>query len=79
MREGGKKVLSSSRSLSKLAKLTEEHMKGMVLPGTLFEEMGFKYFGPIDGHDVQEMVHVLRNLQNQRPALITRADPKRQR
>lgn len=63
MREGGKKVLSSSRSLSKLAKLTEEHMKGMVLPGTLFEEMGFKYFGPIDGHDVQEMVHVLRNLQ----------------
>ena len=63
MREGGKKVLSSSRSLSKLAKVTEEHMKGMVLPGTLFEEMGFKYFGPIDGHDVQEMVHVLRNLQ----------------
>lgn len=63
MREGGKKVLSSSRSLSKLAKLTEEHMKGMVLPGTLFEEMGFKYFGPLDGHDVQEMVHVLRNLQ----------------
>lgn len=63
MRESGKKVLSSSRSLSKLVKLTEEHMKGMVLPGTLFEEMGFKYFGPIDGHDVQEMVHVLRNLQ----------------
>lgn len=63
MRESGKKVLSSSRSLSKLMKLTEEHMKGMVLPGTLFEEMGFKYFGPVDGHDVQEMVRVLRNLQ----------------
>ncbi|MEZ5534731.1 MAG: 1-deoxy-D-xylulose-5-phosphate synthase [Thiolinea sp.] len=62
MRESGKKVLSSSRSLSKLAKLTEEHMKGMVLPGTLFEEMGFHYFGPIDGHDVDEMVSVLRNL-----------------
>jgi 1-deoxy-D-xylulose-5-phosphate synthase len=62
MREGGKKVLSSSKSLSKLAKLTEEHMKGMVLPGTFFEEMGFHYFGPIDGHDVEEMVSVLRNL-----------------
>jgi 1-deoxy-D-xylulose-5-phosphate synthase len=63
VREGGKKALSHSRSLSKLVKLTEEHMKGMVLPGTLFEEMGFKYYGPIDGHDVQELVHVLRNLQ----------------
>lgn len=62
MREGGKKVLSSSKSLSKLVKLTEEHMKGMVLPGTLFEEMGFHYFGPIDGHDVEEMVSVLSNL-----------------
>lgn len=62
MRENGKKVLSSSKSLSKLAKLTEEHMKGMVLPGTLFEEMGFKYYGPIDGHDVGEMVSVMRNL-----------------
>ncbi len=63
MREGGKKALSHSKSLSKLVKLTEEHMKGMVLPGTFFEEMGFKYYGPIDGHDVQELVHVLRNLQ----------------
>ncbi len=63
MREGGKKALSHSKSLSRLAKLTEEHMKGMVLPGTFFEEMGFKYFGPIDGHDVEELVHVLRNLQ----------------
>ncbi len=63
MRESGKKVLSSSKSLSKLLKLTEEHMKGMVLPGTLFEEMGFKYFGPIDGHNVHEMVDVLQNLK----------------
>ncbi len=63
MREGGKKVLSSSKALSKLAKLTEEHMKGMVLPGTLFEEMGFKYYGPIDGHDVEEMTSVLLNLR----------------
>jgi 1-deoxy-D-xylulose-5-phosphate synthase len=63
LRENGKKALSHSKSLSKLVKLTEEHMKGMVLPGTLFEEMGFKYFGPIDGHDVQEMVRVLQNLK----------------
>ena len=63
MRESGKKALAHSRSLSKLVKLTEEHMKGMVLPGTWFEEMGFKYYGPIDGHDVNELVHVLRNLQ----------------
>lgn len=64
MRESGKKALAHSKSLSKLVKLTEEHMKGMVLPGTFFEEMGFKYYGPIDGHDVQEMVQVLRNLQH---------------
>ncbi|MBK8452024.1 MAG: 1-deoxy-D-xylulose-5-phosphate synthase [Thiofilum sp.] len=63
VRENGKKVLSSSRSLSRLAKLTEEHMKGMVLPSTWFEEMGFHYFGPIDGHDVTEMVSVLQNLK----------------
>ncbi len=64
MRESGKKALSHSKSLSKLVKLTEEHMKGMVLPGTLFEEMGFKYYGPIDGHDVEELVRVLQNLKN---------------
>lgn len=64
MRESGKKALSHSKSLSKLVKLTEEHMKGMVLPGTLFEEMGFKYYGPIDGHDVEELVRVLENLKS---------------
>lgn len=63
MRESGKKALAHSKSLSRLVKLTEEHMKGMVLPGTLFEEMGFKYYGPIDGHDVEELVHVLENLK----------------
>lgn len=64
MRESGKKALAHSKSLSRLVKLTEEHMKGMVLPGTLFEEMGFKYYGPIDGHDVEELVHVLDNLKS---------------
>ncbi|MED5251391.1 MAG: 1-deoxy-D-xylulose-5-phosphate synthase N-terminal domain-containing protein, partial [Pseudomonadota bacterium] len=51
MREEGKKVLSHLPGALELAKRTEEHMKGMVSPATLFEEMGFHYVGPIDGHD----------------------------
>ena len=62
-RENSKKILAPLPSLSRLAKLTEEHMKGMVLPGTLFEEMGFKYYGPIDGHDVNELVNILNNIK----------------
>jgi 1-deoxy-D-xylulose-5-phosphate synthase len=57
-------MLAPMPSLSRLVKLTEEHMKGMVLPGTLFEEMGFKYYGPIDGHDVNELVKILANIKN---------------
>jgi 1-deoxy-D-xylulose-5-phosphate synthase len=49
-----------------LARRSEEHIKGMVLPGTLFEEMGFNYIGPIDGHDVKALVGTLRNLQKLR-------------
>jgi 1-deoxy-D-xylulose-5-phosphate synthase len=49
-----------------LARRSEEHLKGMVLPGTLFEEMGFNYIGPIDGHDVKALVSTLRNLQQLR-------------
>src|ERR1700688_503307 len=49
-----------------LARRSEEHLKGMVLPGTLFEEMGFNYIGPIDGHDVKALVSTLRNLKNLR-------------
>jgi len=63
LRENSKKMLSSMPSLSRLVKLTEEHMKGMVLPGTFFEEMGFKYYGPIDGHDVNELVKILSNIK----------------
>ena len=63
LRENSKKMLSSMPSLSRLVKLTEEHMKGMVLPGTFFEEMGFKYYGPIDGHDVDELVKILGNIK----------------
>ena len=66
MREGSRKVLSVMPSMWELAKRTEEHMKGMVIPGTLFEELGFNYIGPIDGHDINTLVKTLRNLQKQK-------------
>jgi len=66
MREGSRKVLSVMPSMWELAKRTEEHMKGMVIPGTLFEELGFNYIGPVDGHDINTLVKTLRNLQKQK-------------
>jgi 1-deoxy-D-xylulose-5-phosphate synthase len=63
MREGSKTVLSTIPPMWELAKRVEEHMKGMVMPSTLFEEMGFNYFGPIDGHNVHALVSTLRNLR----------------
>jgi 1-deoxy-D-xylulose-5-phosphate synthase len=63
LREGSKKVLRPMPTVRELARRSEEHMKGMVLPGTLFEEMGFNYIGPIDGHDVKALVSTLRNLK----------------
>jgi hypothetical protein len=57
VRAGGKEVLAKVRPMHDLAKALEEHMKGMVLPGTLFEEFGFNYIGPIDGHDLDTLVH----------------------
>jgi 1-deoxy-D-xylulose-5-phosphate synthase len=66
LRESGKKVLRQMPTVWELARRSEEHLKGMVLPGTLFEEMGFNYIGPIDGHDVKAMVGTLRNLQKLR-------------
>lgn len=63
MRESGKKVLSAIPPMKELAKRTEEHMKGMIIPGTLFEELGFNYIGPIDGHDLPTLIKTLRNLQ----------------
>jgi len=64
MREGGKKVLSHLPGALELARRTEEHMKGMVSPATLFEEMGFNYIGPIDGHDLPLLVQTLRNMRD---------------
>ncbi len=64
MKEGSKKVLSAMPSVWELARRTEEHVKGMVVPGTLFEELGFNYIGPIDGHDIDTLVATLTNLRN---------------
>ncbi|TRW90867.1 1-deoxy-D-xylulose-5-phosphate synthase [Candidatus Methylobacter oryzae] len=64
MREGSKKALSSIPSVWELARRTEEHMKGMIVPGTLFEELGFNYIGPIDGHDIDMLVSTLENLKH---------------
>lgn len=63
MREESKKVLSRLPGALELAKRTEEHMKGMVSPATLFEEMGFHYIGPLDGHDLESLTETLVNLR----------------
>jgi 1-deoxy-D-xylulose-5-phosphate synthase len=64
VRRGGKEVLSMLPPMHELARRAEEHMKGMVLPGTLFEEFGFNYIGPIDGHDVDALVNTLANIRD---------------
>ncbi|OUR89574.1 1-deoxy-D-xylulose-5-phosphate synthase [Gammaproteobacteria bacterium 42_54_T18] len=64
LREGGKKVLESMPNAMEFARRTEEHMKGMVSPGTLFEEMGFNYIGPIDGHNIEELTLYLDKLKD---------------
>ena len=64
LREGGKKVLSGLPPIKELVKRTEEHLKGMVVPGTLFEELGFNYIGPVDGHDVQALATTLKNMRD---------------
>ncbi|SHF27826.1 1-deoxy-D-xylulose-5-phosphate synthase [Modicisalibacter ilicicola DSM 19980] len=64
VRESGKKVLAHLPGALEIARRTEEHMKGMVSPATLFEEMGFNYIGPIDGHDLPRLIHTLRTLRD---------------
>jgi 1-deoxy-D-xylulose-5-phosphate synthase len=66
LREGGKRVLRKMPHLREFASRSEEHVKGMWLPGTVFEEMGFNYIGPIDGHDLKGLVRTLRNMRNLR-------------
>ena len=62
-RRAGEKVLGVSPSLLEFANRVEEHVKGMLTPGTLFEELGFNYIGPIDGHDLDSLIPTLQNLQ----------------
>ena len=70
LREGGKKVLRQMPTVWELARRSEEHLKGMVLPGTLFEELGFNYIGPVDGHDVKSLV---THAQEPAPAYMGRS------
>lgn len=65
-REGVKGVLKAAPPLFELARRFEEHAKGMVVPGTIFEEFGFNYVGPIDGHDLESLIPTLENLRNKR-------------
>ena len=62
-KKGAEKVLGVSQSLLDFAKRAEEHVKGMINPGTLFEEFGFHYYGPIDGHDLEALIPTLENLK----------------
>ena len=64
LRSGGKKMLKQMPTMWELARRSEEMMKGMVLPGTLFEEFGFNYIGPMNGHDIKELVATLRNMRS---------------
>lgn len=64
MREGSKKVLSRLPGAWEIARKTEEHAKGMLVPGTLFEELGWNYIGPIDGHDLPTLITTLRNMRD---------------
>ena len=63
MREGSKSALSGVPQIKELMGRWEEHMKGMVMPSTLFEELGFNYIGPIDGHDLSALLPTLRNMR----------------
>ena len=63
MRRQGEKILATLPPIYELAKKAEEHVKGMVTPSTLFEEFGFNYFGPIDGHDLDALIATLTNLR----------------
>ncbi len=63
VRSSSKKVLSNIPSALEIAKRAEEHVKGMISPGTLFEEFGFNYIGPVDGHDLHALIATLKNIQ----------------
>lgn len=61
--EGGKRILKSFPTMRDLAMRAQEHVKGMLMPGTLFEELGFNYIGPVDGHDIDRLTTILQNVK----------------
>jgi len=63
-KDGHKKVFHSLPAINEFAHRVEEHLKGMVVPGTLFEELGFNYIGPIDGHNLSALITTIRNMLN---------------
>jgi 1-deoxy-D-xylulose-5-phosphate synthase len=64
IKESGKKVFSKVKAIEELAKKVENQAKGLITPGLLFEELGFKYYGPVNGHDVHGLIEVLKNLKD---------------
>ena len=64
IREGGKSVLRMIPSAKRFAKKTETHIKGFLSPGALFEELGFQYIGPMDGHNLKDLVRTLKNIND---------------
>ncbi|GAA6203582.1 1-deoxy-D-xylulose-5-phosphate synthase [Thalassotalea sp. SU-HH00458] len=64
IREGSKRILKNIPPIKELASRAEEHLKGMVVPSTFFEELGFNYIGPIDGHDVNGLVDTISNMRS---------------
>ena len=64
IREGGKTVLTYVPGAKEFARKAEIHAKGMVAPGSLFEELGFEYFGPVDGHDSNNLINILDDLKH---------------
>ena len=64
VKDTANKALSVVPSMQKLAHKVEEHMKGMIMPSTMFEELGFNYIGPIDGHDLDQLIDTLTELKN---------------
>ena len=63
IRNSGKSVLTYLPGAKEFVRKAEIHAKGMVAPGSLFEELGFEYFGPVDGHDTNNLINILENLK----------------
>ncbi|HFC76990.1 MAG TPA: 1-deoxy-D-xylulose-5-phosphate synthase [Candidatus Moranbacteria bacterium] len=63
LRKKGRDILEKIPPVEKFARRIETHTKGMIAPGTLFEELGFEYYGPIDGHDIEGLIKILKNLK----------------